>query len=112
VILNLIVNARDAIHEAKEKGHLANGIIKIKTMRENSHVIIRVEDNGMGIPVEVREKIFDPFFTTKEVGKGTGQGLPISHSIIVEKHKGLLYFESEIGKGTAFIIKLPIEEEE
>ncbi len=108
VILNLIINARDAVVEAKENHIIETGIIKIRTEENDSSVIIRVEDNGCGIPEDIQNKIFDPFFTTKEVGKGTGQGLPISHSIIVEKHGGMLYFESEYGKGTTFIIKLPV----
>lgn len=111
VILNLIINAKDAIVEAKNNNIIKNGLIIIRTGRDHDNVIIRIEDNGAGIPDDIKKRIFDPFFTTKEVGKGTGQGLPISHSIIVEKHGGMLYFESEIGRGTAFIIKLPIKEE-
>jgi len=112
VILNLIVNAKDAIQEAKENNKIESGLIVIRTAYDNEYVVIKVEDNGCGIPDKVKDRIFDPFFTTKEVGKGTGQGLPISHSIIVEKHGGSLYFESETGKGTTFIIKLPLEEKE
>jgi two-component system NtrC family sensor kinase len=59
--------------------------------------------------VEVRSRIFDPFFTTKEVGKGTGQGLAIARAVIVDKHKGTLHFETELGNGTTFYIRLPIE---
>ena len=66
-------------------------------------------DTGKGIPVEVRSRIFDPFFTTKEVGKGTGQGLAIARSVVVEKHGGTLHFETEVGKGTTFYIRLPID---
>lgn len=112
VILNLIVNARDAVREAKENNKIDAGLITICTTMNNTHAIIQVKDNGSGIPEKIRDKIFDPFFTTKEVGKGTGQGLPISHSIIVEKHGGSLYFESETDKGTTFIIKLPLEDKE
>jgi signal transduction histidine kinase len=72
-------------------------------------VEIRVQDTGAGIADENRSRIFDPFFTTKEVGRGTGQGLAISHAVIVEKHGGSLSFESEMGKGTAFIIRLPLQ---
>jgi two-component system NtrC family sensor kinase len=68
-----------------------------------------VSDNGAGIPENILQKIFDPFFTTKEVGKGSGQGLAISHSIIVERHRGEIYCESKEGKGTSFIIKLPMK---
>ncbi|HNX22559.1 MAG TPA: PAS domain S-box protein [Spirochaetota bacterium] len=112
VILNLIVNARDAILEAKGNKKIESGIITICTAKNNTHAIIKVQDNGTGIPEKIKDKIFDPFFTTKDVGKGTGQGLAISHSIIVEKHSGSLYFESMPGKGTTFIIKLPLEEKE
>jgi len=111
VILNLIVNAADAIRDSlKKKKQGKTGIITISTGLDNNYVYVKVEDNGEGIPESIRGRIFDPFFTTKEVGKGTGQGLPISHSIIVEKHHGLIYFETETGKGTAFIIKLPLKE--
>ncbi|MGQ9485851.1 MAG: sensor histidine kinase [Desulfosoma sp.] len=70
---------------------------------------IRFSDTGTGIPEKIRHRIFDPFFTTKEVGKGTGQGLAISHHVVVEKHRGELLFETEEGRGTTFIIRLPLE---
>jgi signal transduction histidine kinase len=70
---------------------------------------IRIEDTGTGIPEKLRTRIFDPFFTTKEVGKGTGQGLAIARSIVVDKHGGSLHFETEEGKGTTFIIRLPYD---
>ena len=73
---------------------------------------IRIGDTGTGIPKEIRSRIFDPFFTTKEVGKGTGQGLAISYSVIVKKHGGTLAFETEEDTGTTFIILLPIINEE
>ena len=72
------------------------------------HVEIAITDTGKGIPVDVRSRIFDPFFTTKEVGKGTGQGLAIARSVVVEKHGGTLHFETEVGQGTTFYIRLPI----
>jgi len=71
-------------------------------------VIICITDNGGGIPESIRHRVFDPFFTTKEVGRGTGQGLTISHNIIVNKHGGQLDFKTESGKGTTFRITLPI----
>ncbi len=111
VILNLIINSVDAIHEAREKGKTENGIIKIITKHDDKDAIIIVQDNGTGIPKEIREKIFDPFFTTKEVGKGTGQGLAISYNVIVEKHGGIMYVDSEYGKSTIFTIKLPKTDE-
>ncbi len=69
---------------------------------------IRIRDTGIGIPEECRLKLFEPFFTTKEAGKGTGQGLSIAHSVVVGKHKGTIAFDTEPGKGTTFIIRLPI----
>ena len=71
-------------------------------------MIVKIGDNGPGIPAEVLPRIFDPFFTTKEVGKGTGQGLAIARTVIVDKHGGTLHFETEVGKGTTFYIRLPI----
>ncbi len=64
-------------------------------------------DNGCGIPASLHERIFDPFFTTKEVGRGTGQGLAVSRSVVCTKHGGRLWFDSEVGKGTTFYVRLP-----
>ena len=69
---------------------------------------IRIRDTGTGIPEEVRARIFDPFFTTKTVGRGTGQGLAIVHNAIVERHRGTIAFETELGKGTVFILRIPM----
>jgi signal transduction histidine kinase len=107
-ILNMIVNAAHAIGDVV-KGTENRGLITIRTRREGDNAIVLITDTGGGIPENVRERIFDPFFTTKEVGKGTGQGLAIARSVIVEKHGGELTFESERGKGTTFTIKLPIQ---
>jgi signal transduction histidine kinase len=82
---------------------------KIPELQNSKIVRISIKDDGVGIPTEIREKIFDPFFTTKPVGKGTGLGLSVSYSII-EKHNGKIYFNSEIGNGTEFVIELPIEQ--
>jgi signal transduction histidine kinase len=71
-------------------------------------VRITVQDTGPGIPPEIRDRIFDPFFTTKEVGRGTGQGLAIARSVVVEKHGGSILFETEAGRGTTFIVRLPL----
>jgi len=110
VILNLIVNAAHAIGELGDGQHRAKGKIKVQTTRCSTGVEIRISDTGAGIPVDVRARIFDPFFTTKEIGKGTGQGLAIARSVIVDKHDGTLSFETEVGKGTTFIIRLPHNE--
>jgi PAS domain S-box-containing protein len=108
VILNMIVNAAHAIAEANANAPSKQGIISIRTYYKDNWAKIRIGDTGAGIPQEIRHKIFDLFFTTKGPGKGTGQGLAISHSVIVEKHKGTLDLESQEGKGTTFIIGLPL----
>lgn len=107
VILNMIVNAAHAIGEAV-KGTGQKGLITITTRRVGEWAEIRITDTGTGIPEAIRHKIFDPFFTTKEVGKGTGQGLAISRSVIVGKHGGTIGVETEVGKGTTFIVRLPL----
>jgi len=107
VLLNLIINSAHAIGEVVAGGEQAKGTITISTRQDGDWVEIRLQDTGTGIPEEVRSKIFDPFFTTKEVGKGTGQGLAIARSVIVDKHEGTITFETEMGKGTTFIIRLP-----
>ncbi|GMT41944.1 MAG: hypothetical protein IEMM0002_0355 [bacterium] len=108
VILNLITNAADAIRSVVKDMADNKGTITIKTCKNGDATEIRISDTGTGIPAEIRNKIFDPFFTTKEVGKGTGQGLPISHSVIVDKLGGTITFQSEKGKGTTFTIRLPL----
>jgi len=105
VILNLIVNAAHAI-EAKGAGI---GKIAVATACVDGWAEIRVSDTGTGIPAEIRERIFDPFFTTKAPGKGTGQGLAICHTIVVQKHGGSIQVESEPGVGTTFVVRLPLE---
>ena len=111
VILNLLVNAAHAIGDVvKDTGKL--GKLSVATRLDGDCVEIAIGDSGTGIPEGARDKVFDPFFTTKEVGKGTGQGLAIAHSVIVGKHGGLLRFETEVGKGTTFYIRLPLEARE
>ena len=107
VILNLVINAAHAIADANA-GSEKLGTIQVSTRRDGEHVEIAVRDSGTGIPAEIREKIFDPFFTTKEVGKGTGQGLAIVHSVVVEKHGGSIHLDSTVGKGTTFTLRIPI----
>ncbi len=108
VILNIIINAAHAITDVVGYGAGQKGTITISTQNVEDWVEIRINDTGAGIPENVRQKIFDPFFTTKEIGQGTGQGLAISHNVVVEKHKGILNCETETGKGTTFIICLPL----
>lgn len=107
VVLNLLVNASHAISDVV-KGTGTLGKLNVRTRLDGNEVEISISDTGTGIPESARDKIFDPFFTTKEVGKGTGQGLAIAHSVIVKKHGGTLRFETECGKGTTFLIRLPI----
>lgn len=106
VFINMIVNSSHAIEEKKNPG----GLISITTKKLQDYVEILIADNGIGISPENREKIFNLFFTTKEVGKGTGQGLNLSYSIIVEKHHGKLFFDSSPGVGTTFHIQLPFKQ--
>jgi len=108
VVLNLIVNAAAAIGEVVGDGSSEKGTIRVSTKQVGDYVEIRVSDTGTGIPEEIQPRIFDPFFTTKEVGKGSGQGLSLAHSVVVEKHGGEITFETEIGKGTTFIVRLPL----
>jgi PAS domain S-box-containing protein len=108
VVLNLVVNAAHAIGDVVSAGRLTKGEIRVATRLDGDFVEIRVADNGTGIPPEIQEKVFDPFFSTKGVGKGTGQGLAISHAVIVEKHGGSITFETEQERGTAFIVRLPL----
>jgi signal transduction histidine kinase len=106
VLLNLIVNAAHAIGD-RVAGTGDRGTITVTTRRVDDCIEILVADTGTGIPEAVRDRIFDPFFTTKQVGRGTGQGLAIARSIIVDKHSGSLGFESETGRGTTFVVRLP-----
>jgi signal transduction histidine kinase len=107
-ILNLIVNAAHAIGDVVGKNPGTKGLITVQTRRDGDHVEVRVSDTGTGIPEAARPKIFEPFFTTKDVGKGTGQGLSIIYGSIVKRHGGTVTFETETGRGTTFIIRLPI----
>ncbi len=107
-LLNIVVNAAQAIAERQNSDSSGKGLIRITAKPSGSMVEIRVKDTGGGIPQAIRDRVFDLFFTTKDVGKGTGQGLAIAHSCIVERHKGELYFEVEEGVGTTFVIRLPL----
>jgi signal transduction histidine kinase len=115
VIMNLVVNARDAMP--------TGGNITIETssvalddtyaaahagVTPGSYVLLAVTDTGVGMDRATQERIFEPFFTTKSVGRGTGQGLAITRSVVVDKHRGDLTFDSKLGAGTTFVIRLPV----
>jgi signal transduction histidine kinase len=106
-VLNLIVNAAHAIADVVAKDGSEKGTIKVQTRNCPAWVEIRIQDTGGGIPETVQARIFDPFFTTKEIGKGSGQGLAIARSVVVDKHGGSIDFETEAGTGTTFVIRLP-----
>ncbi|MFI4866188.1 MAG: PAS domain-containing protein [Steroidobacterales bacterium] len=106
VMLNLLVNASHAIADVVASTG-SRGLISVATRLDGEVVAISVRDTGGGIPENIRHRIFEPFFTTKEVGRGTGQGLAISHNIIVKRHGGSLECDSELGKGTVFHLRLP-----
>jgi PAS domain S-box-containing protein len=104
VFLNLIVNAADAIADTGDPG-----VITVATALDGDHVTVAISDTGGGIPDDVRSKIFDPFFTTKDVGKGSGQGLPLVHAVVHEGHGGTLTVDSVVGSGTTFTMRLPLD---
>ncbi|MDF3070990.1 MAG: hybrid sensor histidine kinase/response regulator [Polyangiaceae bacterium] len=110
VILNLVINASHAV--ADVVGSSGNkGKISISAQCSDTHAEIRVRDTGTGIPEHARSRVFEPFFTTKEVGKGTGQGLAMAYNCIVKRHRGTIDFETELGLGTTFVIRLPLSVE-
>jgi len=111
VLLNLITNAAHAIAEKLGPGATGKGRIRIASRHRDGWAEVRIQDSGAGIPEAIRHQVFDLFFTTKEEGLGSGQGLAIAHSVIVEKHGGVLTFDSAPGEGTTFIVKLPVETE-
>lgn len=107
VFLNLLINAAHAIADANRADR---GTISVTTRCTDEAVTISIGDNGIGIAQEAQRKIVEPFFTTKEVGRGTGQGLAIARMLVVEKHGGTLTFDSEVGRGTTFHVRIPIKE--
>jgi signal transduction histidine kinase len=109
VVLNMIVNAAHAIGDVVGDGANGRGIITLATRRVDDWAEIRISDTGCGMTPEIAARIFDPFFTTKAVGKGTGQGLAITHNVVVDKHGGTIRVESKPGAGTTFIIRLPLD---
>jgi signal transduction histidine kinase len=113
VVLNLVINAAQAISD-KVGSSGRKGRITVETCHDAAHdsAEIRVSDDGVGIPEEVRAKVFDPFFTTRAVGQGSGQGLAQVHSAVVQLHGGGVRFESHAGEGTCFIVTLPLQDAE
>ncbi len=106
VILNLVVNAAQAIEES---GQIDSGLIRIRTSLDSHRISIHVTDNGCGIPKAIQDRIFEPFFTTKDVGKGTGQGLALCYRIVTQGFKGSVDVSSEESKGTTLSLHFPIE---
>jgi signal transduction histidine kinase len=107
VLLNMLVNAAQAVNE-KYKDRQDKGVIRLGTRRHEHALIVTIADTGTGIAEKNLHRIYDPFFTTKEVGKGTGQGLAIVHDIVVNKHGGSVEVQTELGKGTTFVLKFPL----
>jgi PAS domain S-box-containing protein len=105
VLLNLIVNAAHAIGAA-DRGR---GTIRISTRIDGTYVVIEIADTGTGVPAEIADKLFDPFFTTKDVGIGAGQGLTLVRSLVTDRHAGTIGFTSEVGVGTTFTLRLPVD---
>ncbi|MGB3649885.1 MAG: ATP-binding protein [Rivularia sp. (in: cyanobacteria)] len=107
VFLNILSNAIDAI---EERNIAQSPTIRIRTdISPENHLLIMIADNGMGIPEEIQPRIFDPFFTSKPVGKGKGLGLSIAYQVVVKKHNGHLKYRTKVGKGTEFLIEIPIK---
>jgi two-component system, NtrC family, sensor kinase len=117
VFINILSNAIDVLEERNEKLTYAEieqspSMIQITTEMLNAEEIrIKIKDNGMGIPEKIKQLIFNPFFTTKPMGKGTGMGMSISYQIITNNHKGKFYCISSIGKGTEFVIEIPLKQQ-
>ena len=105
VFLNIIINAEQAMRG--DDGEGAEGTLRIRSSVSDGNVVVAFHDSGPGMSAETLRRIFDPFFTTKEAGEGTGRGLTISYGII-EDHGGRIWAESEHGRGTTFVIELPI----
>ena len=113
VFMNLLANAIDALEDSNQgKSYKdleqAPNVITIATSLEKNNAVIRISDNGAGMPLEVQQRLFEAFFTTKPAGKGTGLGLPICYQIVVEKHSGTLTFTSKPNEGTEFTISIPV----
>lgn len=107
MFLNLLINAAHAVGD-KMAATGERGRIRLRTYRDGDDAVIEVADTGCGIPPEIADRVFDPFFTTKEVGRGTGQGLALARAV-VDRHGGTITFDSRVGEGTTFRVRLPIE---
>lgn len=105
VVLNLLTNAQ---HSIVDKGE-PDGRITVTTWLDDDHAVISVSDNGTGIGPEIRDRIFEPFFTTRPVGQGTGQGLALSWALVVERHKGSISFQTTLGEGSTFTVRIPLD---
>ena len=109
VLLNLFTNAFYAVRKRQEAGEPGYApTVRVQTAQEEDEVVVRVRDNGTGIPEEVQQKIFQPFFTTKPSGEGTGLGLSLSYDLVVKGHGGTLEVDSEEGSYTEFVVRLPL----
>ncbi len=116
VFMNILANAIDALEGNAMRASLTGQVnpaprIQICTDRiQSNRIKVSISDNGLGILETTKAKLFDPFFTTKPVGKETGLGLSISHQIVTERHQGKLYFQSEPGKDTEFVVEIPVHD--
>jgi signal transduction histidine kinase len=117
VFMNILTNAIDALEERDQQRTWqqikpSSSRIYIRTQMLNEHQIsIKIRDNALGIPENIKQLIFDPFFTTKPIGKGTGMGMSISYQIITKNHGGNLYYISYPGQGTEFVIEIPLKQQ-
>jgi two-component system, NtrC family, sensor kinase len=117
VFMNILANAVDTLEEALSSSSKPQNYVptiwvgtevQLNDDRSPKSIVVRIADNGLGIPEAIRHRVFDPFFTTKPVGKGTGLGMSVSHSIVVEQHQGKLTCNSVLGEGTEFTIEIPV----
>ncbi len=108
-ILNIVVNAAQAIRDKVDKDGETKGVIAISTCKSGPWAKIVISDTGIGMSSKIIQRIFDPFFTTKGVGKGTGQGLAITYSAVVDKHGGTIEVASQVGEGSTFTVCLPLD---
>ncbi len=108
-ILNIVVNAAQAIRDKVDKDGETKGVIAISTCKSGPWAKIVISDTGIGMSSKIIQRIFDPFFTTKGVGKGTGQGLAITYSAVVDKHGGTIEVTSQVGEGSTFTVCLPLD---